>query len=611
MNNLPDSSNLIEHEHLPLIVNPSHAHLPSEFNTDSTFHYHSSPSSSPTYTINVWSSPNALTIASDLVATENFKAQAQLNSPSVFICHQVSPLKKNKSRKENLDHSVSEKFILKFNSYRGNEELKKQGAEMILATRVLAGLEDHSNNCDIPSARKNFAILAGLDDRRLKLAAMEGLIELLNKDEVSEETGFDLVSLAIYFMKHMDRELLQTQLTDVQIKICKIYGLITELIIRHYGKKHLGAITKELKEQLLNTAESLGKLNVQSDSSLHFTIEFALEGIKRLQDDHQEIFEFGELIVSILVTFVTAFTEPKDLINQLEQTFAKFDFKTKSGWYDVALIFNELVKEALDSPQKLLLLQAFTMKIHKELDWKFLFNVLDKYAHLAVSSKDATIRQCIVLGYPTNSFMIPGLIQLMDTKEFWRKPDFKVMIKLGAPSIKNHNLVIRHFGYRNLIWISTHLSDASLRVKIKKRLIDLFNKETHLEIKEELTAYLPKDKNKFDKWANEQGSYALKTPIKKKARIEKNLERSIQEKGTQLKVNKKKDNKEEEENFTAPLNETAELTEKVTKKVILPNFSPKRRNSEQISPSLLPTIQFAKSRRNSTVTQPIPLTKQN
>ena len=66
-------------------------------------------------------------------------------------------------------------------------------------------------------------------------------------------------------MKRMNRELMQTEIIDVQIKITQVYTLVAELLQRHYAKKHINAITKELKIELIETTKALQALNTHED----------------------------------------------------------------------------------------------------------------------------------------------------------------------------------------------------------------------------------------------------------------------------------------------------------------------------------------------------------
>ena len=108
-------------------------------------------------------------------------------------------------------------------------------------------------------------------------------------------------------MLQLDRELIQTQLIEEQIKICKAYGMVAELIQWHYGKNN--GITDELKRQLIHTLNTLEDLNTQDNIELHFAVEYALEGFKRLKDDKKELFELGERVAHFLVGVISIYND--------------------------------------------------------------------------------------------------------------------------------------------------------------------------------------------------------------------------------------------------------------------------------------------------------------
>ena len=280
-----------------------------------------------------------------------------------------------KNEKE-LSEDVTEEFIKKFNDRRGNANNVAKAWRMLKKTRVLAGLDSSQppTHIDIPSARRNFFLLARLNHHDLNMAALGNLIELLQKDEIKPDTAFDLVGLAIHLMKQMDRELMQTQLVDEQVKICQAYGIVAELIQRHYAKKHLGGITSELKTQLIQTARTLEDLNTHGDPRLHFAVEFALEGVKRLRDDRKELFELGERLFHLVVSAASAYQA--DMVNfscELEKVYQGLDIRITNAWYDATMLVNELAKQANNDIAQLTIMQGMVKEKGKDIDWKFIY----------------------------------------------------------------------------------------------------------------------------------------------------------------------------------------------------------------------------------------------
>ncbi len=465
------------------------------------------------YTVALVPVNSILTANSEQISLNVFSTTQQSTDASIptFVIYTPMTKKNGSPRFTGSDH-----FIKKFNNHRGNDKLFLKASKMIKANRILGGLESPPPGkqvlIDIPSARKNFALLATLDNLELKMAAMDNLLLLLENDDLKCNSAFDLVSLAIDIMNQMDRELIQTQLIDIQIKICKIYGAITELIIRHYGKKHVGGITKELKTQLINTARTLKDLNRQGNPLLYFTVEFALEGVKRLRDDRKELFELFEKIYCgfLVATSATAFYGDVDaLSSNLHNAFSNLNLNLKSAWYDAALLFNGLAKEAFNDPVKLVLLQAYVCNLYSDVDWKFLYNTILKYAEITIKSTDMRVRKYIFEGHPQNTKKFPGLIQFVDISTFWRKPDFKPIVHFERPQIKDFNIILRELCVQKLIEIAQKSPEKRHRKRAKQVLIDRSKLEQVKTIKSIIIDFIPYDQKKIKSWLNETQEYAM------------------------------------------------------------------------------------------------------
>ncbi len=415
------------------------------------------------------------------IADSSLDAIAAIPSPGTVFIYKAKKKKKKFP-------GVSEKFITDFNSFRGQESFIKKAKKMMAENRVLGGLAPPPSNqqsfIDIPSARQNFFLLATLSNYDLKMEAMDNLLLLLERDELKRETAFDLVSLAINIMKQMDGELIQTQPIDVQVKICRIYGTIGELIIRHYGKGHLGGVTKELKTQLLQTARTLQDLNKQEDPLLHFNVEFALEGVLRLKDNRKQLFELFERIFNgFLVATALYAQDSYTLSNHLEDTFSGLDLRVKNAWYDAALLFNELAKEANNDPVKFVILQAFVGAIYKSLDWKFLYNVIQKYSEMAIRSPNRQVRKLAMEGVVKNPEKFPGLRQFVDMNKFWSKLNIRPLVHFEKPAFKSRNATIREACIKSLIEIYNKAPERKSRERAKKLLLERKVEEKKKRIK--------------------------------------------------------------------------------------------------------------------------------
>lgn len=436
----------------------------------------------------------------------------------------VYDLKDIITQKQPSNEDVTEEFIKDFNDRRGNLENIAAARRMLLKNRTLAGLGEIARKeyIDIPSARRNLLLLASLNHQEIKIQAMKTLSEVLEADEIKRDTAFDLIVLAIDLMKQMDRELMQTQLVQEQILICQTYGIVAELIQRHYAKKHLGGITAELKTQLINTAKTLEDLNTHGDPDLHIAVEFALEGVKRLRDDRKELFELFERLYHLLLavgSYNAVVTYNSDgfatFAEHLEKAFDGLDIRIKHSWYDLCRVFNQVAKMAFHDIDKLLLLQSLLKDNAATSDWKYLYNGIVQLAKIALEGDTPAIRKGALMGIKVLNDQYPGLIDYIDFDAYDLKTSYKPMVHFKPPEFKDNNVLIRQICIRSLIKIALESKQESLRKIAKQALVQRSKAETDPTIRELFPEIIPKKKGDKSLWANESSPFeyvTVKTP---------------------------------------------------------------------------------------------------
>jgi tetratricopeptide (TPR) repeat protein len=436
------------------------------------------------------------------------------NSNPITTAVAISGHQESSKKEDSNAEDVTEKFISRFNSHRGNSENVAKAQRLLIKTRQLAGLEPSEGDpyIDIPSARRNLFLLAGLNHQELKMAALSSLIEVLEADQIKRNTAFDLIVLAIDLMKQMDRELMQTVLVDEQICICQAYGMVAELIQRHYAKKHLGGITAELKTQLIQTAKTLEDLNTHSHPSLHFAVEYALEGIKRLRDDRKELFEIFERMFHLL-TAAAAFQNNnyETFTDQFQKVYQGLDIRITHSWYDFTMLFNELAKNANKDRGQLSILQ-FMVKEAVNLDWKYLFNAIDKFGKIAREGSTLSVRKAAFMGQKIVNGQYPGIIDFIDFNEFELKTSLKPIIHFKAPVSRDNNIRIRHLCIEILTRIALESPHSSLRKRAKQALAQRLKQEDDPGIVELIANIVPAKSSQKTLWVNELDPYAYTSP---------------------------------------------------------------------------------------------------
>lgn len=446
------------------------------------------------------------------VATNSLNKSSLPMNATVVICTQP-PAHKEKEEPED----VTEDFIKEFNRHRGNAENLAKARRMLKNTRLLGGMIPSASKIDIdvPSARRNFFLLTGIDNLEVKMSALENLIQLLLKDEIKQETAFDLVSLAINLMNQMDRELMQTQVVDEQSKICQAYGIVTELIQRHYAKKHLGGITFELKNQLIHTAKTLEELNTHGDLNLHFHVKFALEGIKRLRDDRKELFELFERLFHLLISAGALYAEDMSTFSaELDAVFKGLDIRLTHSWYDGAILFNEFSKLGTSDNVQLLIMQGMVREKVDDLDWKFLYNAIGKFGEIAINGELAKIRKAALEGQKVINANFPGILDFIDFKSYRKKASMSPLVHFKLPICKDNNVTIRQHCAETLIKIAKLAPDKHVRKKAKNVLLIRQKQEKDNTILALLNEIIPKKIENQKAWISEIDSYEWTAPKK-------------------------------------------------------------------------------------------------
>jgi len=471
--------------------------------------------------------------------------QSKLDLPrglSTIIIYNAKDCSCPEDKKEE-EEDVSEEFVSNYNEHIGNKEKQLKAERLLRKMEILGGLvpDTPRDQIDIPAARMGLAILAGLKNHRLKVEAMHDLQVILKDDPGEKESAIDLVHLSIKLLNRMDRELLQAEIMDVQIEIAKTYGAVAELLLHHYAKKHINAITKELKAQLTNSAKALEDLNRQEDPRLAYVVRFALEGMNRLIDDNKVLLEILQRIYNFtLAAAATACQDMPGAQPNLEAAFGEIRLHLKSSWYSAAILLHELSRNAKTNRDSLLKLQSYIAQEHKELNWRFLYEAIEILTDIAIHGKDHKIRRTAFEGIPGFQPSLPSISKFAEYKEFKQKTDMSPMLYLHAPRMKNRNITIRKLCIENLIRIANESPDREIRKEAKEALIHRLANEKKEEIREMIEKVVPKNSKKRQEWLEEkrksvtmksEGSDAISekttTSLKRHRRSQSDISRSV------------------------------------------------------------------------------------
>ena len=383
--------------------------------------------------------------------------------------------------------------------------------------RILAGLHPSSvpDSIDIPSARMGFALLAGLNNHDLKMEALNHLEYLLENDPVTDTSSIQLVALTMKVMKQMDREIMQTEILEVQVKTAKIYGLLTELLQRHISKKHINAITDDLRAQLLTTARALLDLNRLEDPRLDFFVTSALEGIKRILDDHKGLYEIIDRLYNTAMLGVSFYF--KDLNHAptyTDNAFGNIDLKIKFSWYDLALTALALGRKAMTDDRSLAALQHFAFLHASKNNWRFVYLVVDILTNITINSPDEKIRRAAFQGRARFE-EFPGVIAFKSYNKLGKELKIKPMVFLNRPKRINLDGIIRLATAKALIRISEESPDLDVRKRARTEFLSAYQFETSKIPQEYEAHYFKSVQGRELAWINEEPPFN-NFPIRKK-----------------------------------------------------------------------------------------------
>lgn len=407
------------------------------------------------------------------------------------------------------EEDVTEEFVADFNKHYGNTQNEEKAERLIKKMQRIGGLlPDRPVNIhvDIPTARMGLCILAGLNKPEYKMQALNGLLQLLKDDPVTKTSSTQLISLTIKLMQTLDRELIQAETIETQAKIAEAYSMALELIQRHYGKKHINAITDDLKVQLLSTANALKNLNRQDDPKVAFHIQAALEGIRRIVDDERELYDVIDRFYHALVAAGSVLTMPYGgsfESDHFELTFRDLDPHIKGSWYNGMLIFKELGRDALSDQTKLFILQRIVGDAFARYSWKYSYAAMDVLTTITIKGTTENIRRQAFQGIKQLGIDFPGVISFANCNELIPHRDMKQISHFKFPPIKDTNLRVRQGCIENLIKIAEKAPDKAIRMKARQALAVRKNIERDPGLFTLISTAVPGDKEQRHMWIQE------------------------------------------------------------------------------------------------------------
>jgi len=381
---------------------------------------------------------------------------------------------------------VTKALILQWNSEIGNSHNVSRATKLIERMRQLGGLDPSPDGgpIDIPASRIGLCLLSGLNNQENKIHALTSLLEILKADNYSKGNSVQLVTLAIQLLRLMNREVMQAVDIDAQTKIAQVYNVLAETLHHHYGKHHINALTEELKEQLIQTAKSIERLNRLEEVELKFQAHCALEGVRRLKDDKQELFDIAERMYHTIVGATQLYLGDAsgEAFPELERAFSGLDPHMPTAWYDAILVLKRMARDIQEDPslreaddpdmpnkpkesKKLTPLLMFIGENYRQLNWKFTYAAVEVLFQLSLHGPNEKIRSRAFNGAKQLGRDFPGLASFIDCHDMNDYTSYKPMVHLERPHTIDPNIRIRHAAIKHVHDLLDHSQDEQIRKK--------------------------------------------------------------------------------------------------------------------------------------------------
>jgi hypothetical protein len=397
---------------------------------------------------------------------------------------------------------LSEEFIKKYNDHIGSDVSHEKAIRHLHKMQALGGLtEKDESKQNIPAARRGLAILAQVKDQKIKLEALKSLQIILERDPLTSESAEGIVALVIHFLDAMNRELIQLEVVEIQIQVAKTYSAIAELLIHQYVAENINAITDVLKAKLADATKELKALNRLNNVKLSYYAGTALEGINRLKDDKNKLFEImqrsghGVLAGASLAAYARGMgTGQPDggsidiFARQIAAVTKGIHLYKTNDWYDEFIFLHRTcVTTGKKHLKSLEMIQHRVAEKHQKFNWRFLYGSLKLLTDIVINGETEDIRERAYSGNTMISEVFPALASYAGIKSLPKTLDAAPLKYLEAPQLKDPNGILRLCCIECLALINKECPDRIIRKQALEDLKGRLAEETDLGIKELLS----------------------------------------------------------------------------------------------------------------------------
>lgn len=320
------------------------------------------------------------------------------------------------------DKAVSEiDALVDLGKSGGTPKITKEQITDYITQKVQALKVSAKNQHNLPSVRTDLCKLTSINEiyyGELKEEILDLLIYFLETDPITQHSGKGIHDTIIALNANLAAPQAQKLTIGLQYKLSRAFSAAVELFLRHYNKKHFGAITEEQKKALLDAQSSFAGLNTHEDATLEFASEMALEASKRLTSDSTLFNEVLQRLTHFAIALGSAYdSDISNFLSEITQVFKGLDTKIKDKWFEALFVLRDLVQNAKEEKKKILAIQSTLNIKKKEYDWKFMYGALEMLSEVVSRSKDVKMIELALLGQSS----LPGVAELLDFKGYVEK----------------------------------------------------------------------------------------------------------------------------------------------------------------------------------------------
>ena len=120
-------------------------------------------------------------------------------------------------------------------------------------------------------------------------------------------------------------------------------------------------------------------------------------------------------------------------VQEISLAFKDIDVHFKHSWYNLTLLFNDMEKSAYTKLNSLTALELMLDQNWKDLNWKYLYNALQKFADITIQGSTPEIRLAAFQGMSISNHNLPGLLNFTACNFFKTTMNKKPIVHFKSP----------------------------------------------------------------------------------------------------------------------------------------------------------------------------------